>query len=149
MSDESSGRFCYTYCKNFSKAFSGRGFLLIHVILNHLKGIVYKCCQFLKTKFHSSNCVGLRRYAQFYFCKGLEEAALNYILQNFESIIMEKYKDEFLELTADEFSELLSYDELNIRRDKNYARIIIFLVGSFESYFSKVHNEGCSRLSQK
>jgi len=31
---------------------------------------------------------------------------------------MEKYKDEFLELTADEFAELLTYDELNIRNEE-------------------------------
>ena len=50
------------------------------------------------------------------------EAALNYILQNFESIIMEKYKDEFLELTPEEFAELLSYDELNIRSEGTFSK---------------------------
>ena len=38
---------------------------------------------------------------------------------------MEKYKDEFLELTADEFAELLSYDELNIRSEEAAFEAIV------------------------
>jgi len=91
----------------------------------NIDGIVFKCCAFLEQCLDPSNCIGLRRYAQFYFCKALEEAALNYILQNFESIIMEKYKDEFLELAAPEFAELLSYDELNIRSEEAAFEAIV------------------------
>ena len=35
---------------------------------------------------------------------------------------MEKYKDEFLELTPEEFAELLSYDELNIRSEGTFSK---------------------------
>ena len=60
-----------------------------------------------------------RRYAQTYFCKKLEQAALSYILEHFETIISNENNETYKDLSCEELEELFGYDELNIRSEEN------------------------------
>ena len=66
-----------------------------------------------------------RRYAQTYFCTKLEEAALSYILEHFETIIAAENNETYKELSCVELEELFGYDELNIRSEENGFEAIV------------------------
>ncbi|XP_039271988.2 kelch-like protein 10 [Styela clava] len=72
-----------------------------------------KCCSFLKRQLSATNCVGIRKYAEWFFCAKLQKAATEYILNNFEE--MSKKSPEYLLLSYDEVYALISDDRLNVR----------------------------------
>ena len=82
----------------------------------HVMGIVKKCCDFLNAQLCPSNCIGIYKFAQMYFCRALERATLRYIMHNFHPICSRS--NEFLQLSADELAEILSSDELNVRNEE-------------------------------
>lgn len=91
----------------------------------NIEGIVFKCSKFLEESLTPQNCIGLRRYAQTYFCTKLEEAALSYILEHFETIISNENNETYKDLSCVELEELFSYDELNIRSEENGFEAIV------------------------
>ena len=94
----------------------------------NIEGIVFKCCKFLEENLTPDNCIGLRKYAQQYFCTKLEEAALSYLLEHFETIISSATTgehDEYNNLSCGELEQLLGYDELNIRSEEHAFEAVI------------------------
>ena len=59
-----------------------------------------------------------------YFCKELEEAALSYILEHFETIA-NSASEELNGLGCQELEELLGYDELNVRTEEHAFKAIV------------------------
>ena len=59
-----------------------------------------------------------------YFCKELEEAALNCILEHFETIA-NSANEEFNGLGYQELEEILGSDELNIRCEEHAFKAIV------------------------
>ncbi|CAG5125052.1 unnamed protein product [Candidula unifasciata] len=82
----------------------------------HVLGLVKACCDFLASQLCAENCIGIRKFAQSYFCTGLEQQALNYILVNFYSVYTTS--NEFLQLDIEEVTDILQSDNLNVRTEE-------------------------------
>ena len=99
-----------------------------------------------------------RKYAKIYFCKELEEAALSYILEHFETIA-NSASEEFNGLDCQELEELLGYDELNVRSEEHAFKAIVKWISidpasrsqnmsnSLYFYTKKVYIWPCSELN--
>ncbi|XP_026796983.1 kelch-like protein 10 [Pangasianodon hypophthalmus] len=83
-------------------------YLVVSVLVN-------ECCAFLKAQLCLENCIGIWRFAQFYFCKKLKQQAFQFILHNFEEMV--RVSEEFLDLTVEQLSEIIENDELNVKKE--------------------------------
>ncbi|XP_059169558.1 kelch-like protein 10 isoform X2 [Physella acuta] len=82
----------------------------------HFMGLVKDCCDFLISELCADNCIGIRKFAQTYFCSNLEQQALKYVLVNFTSVYTNS--NEFLQLDIDEVCEILQSEHLNVRTEE-------------------------------
>lgn len=80
--------------------------------LNWVKDV---CCDFLKNQICSSNCLGMRAFADTHACVELREAADIYAQQHYLEVLE---GDEFLELTVEELVDLLQSEELNVHSEE-------------------------------
>ncbi|XP_059813821.1 kelch-like protein 10 [Hypanus sabinus] len=78
-------------------------------------GIVRACCEFLECQLCLENCIGICKFADYYFCPDLRHKAYVYILHHFEEIV--KVSEEFLELSAFELRDIIEKDELNVKQE--------------------------------
>lgn len=76
--------------------------------LNRVKEI---CCHFLSQQLHSSNCLGISKFAEAYSCQSLTKKSRKYVQDHFQEVIQH---EEFLLLSASQLTELLRDDNLNV-----------------------------------
>lgn len=76
--------------------------------LNRVKEI---CCHFLVQQLHSSNCLGISKFAEAYSCQSLQKKSRKYVQDHFQDVIQH---EEFLLLSASQLTELLRDDNLNV-----------------------------------
>uniref|UniRef100_A0A1B0AAB2 Kelch-like protein diablo n=1 Tax=Glossina pallidipes TaxID=7398 RepID=A0A1B0AAB2_GLOPL len=69
------------------------------------------CADFLISRFHPHNVLGIRMFGNTMSCTHLIQAAEKYIDQNFTKV---SQSDEFLALDFDELIDLIKRDELNV-----------------------------------
>nr|XP_014094600.2 kelch-like protein 18 [Bactrocera oleae] len=69
------------------------------------------CADFLISRFHPHNVLGIRQFADSMGCTHLIEAADKYIDQNFAKVVQ---SEEFLSLDFGELIDLIRRDELNV-----------------------------------
>lgn len=69
------------------------------------------CADFLISRFHPHNVLGIRQFADSMGCTHLIEAADKYIDQNFAKVVQ---SEEFLVLDFSELIDLIRRDELNV-----------------------------------
>ncbi|XP_043911358.1 kelch-like protein 10 [Protopterus annectens] len=86
-------------------------------------GIVTACCDFLESQLCLENCIGIKKFADCYYCPELTQKASLFILHNFEE--MTKVSIEFLQLSALEFEEIIENDELNVKKEEVVFEAII------------------------
>ncbi|CAG9794036.1 unnamed protein product [Diatraea saccharalis] len=79
-------------------------------------GVIQLCCQYLLQELRPHNCLGIFKFARYYFCGELEKKGKLYIRQNFSRILKEC--NEFKSLTFDELEDILRDDELNVRNEE-------------------------------
>lgn len=72
------------------------------------------CCGFLQTHLDSTNCLGIRAFADLYSCSELENAAYRFICQRFLDVVK---SDEFLQLPKQTIQDLLREDMLQVRSE--------------------------------
>lgn len=72
------------------------------------------------------NCIGIWRFARFYSCMTLKQQALQLILHNFEQVLC--LSEEFLDLKAKEFCEIIEKNELNVKQEKVVFEAIILWI---------------------
>ncbi|KAK6011226.1 BTB/POZ domain protein, partial [Ostertagia ostertagi] len=80
--------------------------------LNEIPGqavVIDQCCEFLKNELTTSNCLGIRAFADTYACPKLFQCANKYILNNFQDVVN---TEEFHQLPVKQIVELISSDEL-------------------------------------
>lgn len=82
----------------------------------HMLGLIKACSDFLMKELGPENCIGIQKFAQSYFCKGLEQKSLLYILANFQA--MYTTSNEFLQLNIEEVTDILQSDNLNVRTEE-------------------------------
>ncbi|KAG9350114.1 hypothetical protein JZ751_026467, partial [Albula glossodonta] len=79
-------------------------------------GITQTCCEFLESQLCPQNCIGIWKFAEFYFCSELRRQAYRFILHHFEEIGYTS--EEFLELTPSQLCDIIEKDELNVEQEE-------------------------------
>jgi len=69
--------------------------------LLQLPDVKEACSDFLKSQLHTSNCLGIKQFADLHGCIDLLAAADDYIRQNFVDVVE---SEEFVSLTAEQVS---------------------------------------------
>ncbi len=70
------------------------------------------CCEFIKHQLDSTNCLGIRAFADTHSCPELQEAADSYAQQHYLEVLE---AGEFLELSQKELAGLLESEDLNVQ----------------------------------
>ncbi|ELU10816.1 hypothetical protein CAPTEDRAFT_115500, partial [Capitella teleta] len=110
-----------------------------HLELDELKN---ECLKFMTSQLGSKNCVGLLRFARSLHLEGLQIAARDYILHNFEEVIA--ISEEIAELSEEELVLLISDDLLNVRCEDSVYCFVKQWMGSG----SVVRNEAFERIAK-
>lgn len=80
------------------------------------------CADFLISKFHPHNVLGIRRFADTLCCPNLISAADNYINSYFLKLV---HSDEFVTLTFEELVDIIRRDELNVPSEERIFEAIM------------------------
>ncbi|XP_026280900.1 actin-binding protein IPP [Frankliniella occidentalis] len=83
--------------------------LMIAADMLQLKEVVTGCTDFLKKELHSSNCIGIYRFADGHNCLELATSAVDFINSHFPEVSIE---DEFYELPKDHLARFLASEDL-------------------------------------
>ena len=73
------------------------------------------CAKFMETQLDISNCIGIHYFAQIHSCDELRNKAKEHIEKNFTEV---SQGEEFVSLTKDKVSEILSSNELNVEKEE-------------------------------
>ncbi|XP_004931595.1 kelch-like protein 10 [Bombyx mori] len=79
-------------------------------------GVIQLCCQYLLQELKPHNCLGIFKFARYYFCGELEKKGKMFIRQHFNKILKEC--NEFKSLTFEELEDILRDDELNVKNEE-------------------------------
>ncbi|XP_076094839.1 kelch-like protein 10 [Mytilus galloprovincialis] len=102
----------------------------------HVAGLIKACCDFLYNEISPENCIGIRKFARFYFCHNLEKSAFNYIMNKFGEVYSKS--NEFLQLDIEEVCDLLSSDQLNVKNEEIVFDAVLRWI-DYEPEYRKVH----------
>ena len=80
------------------------------------------CCEFIKHQLDSTNCLGIRAFADTHCCPELQEAADSYAQQHYLEVLEER---EFLELGIEELSRLLESEDLNVESEEQVFESVL------------------------
>ncbi len=89
----------------------------------HVLGLVKACCSFLSRQLDRDNCIGIRNFARYYYCTGLERTAQKFLLENFVDVSMKS--NEILNMSPEELIEVLKSDDLNVKNEEHVFDVII------------------------
>lgn len=89
--------------------------LLVAADQFNVMGIVRACSDFMKCQLCLENCIGICKFTEYYYCPDLRQTAYMFILHNFEEMV--KASTEFLELSVNEFKDIIEKDELNVKQE--------------------------------
>ncbi|GAB1603448.1 kelch-like protein 18 [Argonauta hians] len=96
--------------------------LLVASCFLQLQCVKEACCNFLKTRLHPQNCLGIRSFGEQYMCPSLVEAANKYIQKHFMDVAN---SEEFLNLDKAEILEIISRDELHVKSEEMVFEAVI------------------------
>ncbi|RZF34385.1 hypothetical protein LSTR_LSTR008924 [Laodelphax striatellus] len=85
--------------------------IIIAADMLELNEVVLGCTEFLKQELHTTNAVGIYRFAEGHNCTGLAKLAFNFILSNFPRICME---EEFYDLPKEQLCDFLASEMLQV-----------------------------------
>lgn len=74
-----------------------------------------QCCDFMKQHLHSTNCLGIRAFAEAHGCDDLFLTADKFTKENFLQVIESK---EFPMINGDQLVELFASDDLNVNTEE-------------------------------
>ena len=80
-----------------------------------LKDLKAACCAFLSDHLDTSNCLGIKQFADLHACSDLVSKTNRFIVRKFTEIVKH---DEFLELPPTVLAELLSNDHLHVESER-------------------------------
>lgn len=73
------------------------------------------CCEFIHHQLDSTNCLGIRCFADTHSCLTLQEAADVYAQQHYLEVLDSR---EFLELNSEDLATLLESEDLNVQSEE-------------------------------
>ncbi|KAM3596483.1 uncharacterized protein V6R79_015288 [Siganus canaliculatus] len=88
--------------------------------------IVQTCCKFLSKQLCPDNCIGIWRMANACFCPELQREAHRFVVEHFEDAAC---SEEFLQLSAQELSDIISRDDLRVKGEKAVFEAVVCWVG--------------------
>ena len=80
-----------------------------------MTAIINTCAEFLSSRLHPSNCLGIQQFAALYQCTDLEAQAKLYIHEHFREAA---HCDEFLLQSFGNLVELVSADHLDVETEE-------------------------------
>ncbi|XP_045476736.1 ring canal kelch homolog [Harmonia axyridis] len=80
------------------------------------------CCDFLQAQLHPTNCLGIRAFADIHGCLDLLANSELYIEQHFPEVVE---CEEFLSLTHQQVSKLISSDRLTVPSEEKVFECVI------------------------
>ncbi|XP_028279824.1 kelch-like protein 10 [Parambassis ranga] len=80
------------------------------------------CCNFVEKRLCPHNCIGIWQFTKNYYTPELYLRALDYVLSHFEEVV---FSEEFLQLSAQDVSYIISSDKLNVRQEAAVFEAII------------------------
>lgn len=89
--------------------------LLVGASYLQLNQVRDACSEFLKTRLHPNNVLGIRQFADTLSCGVLVEAANKFVQKHFMEVIK---SEEFLTLTFSDICEIVGRDELHINSEE-------------------------------
>ncbi|XP_074179769.1 kelch-like protein 4 [Rhinolophus sinicus] len=100
--------------------------LLSAACLLQLTQVIEVCSNFLIKQLHPSNCLGIRSFGDAQGCTELLSVAHKYTMEHFIEVIKNQ---EFLMLPANEISELLCSDDINVPDEETIFHALMQWVG--------------------
>lgn len=97
-------------------------YLLPAACILQLSWVREACCEFMKHQLDSTNCLGIRAFADTHACPDLQEAANSYAQQHYLEVLE---SCEFLELSGEELAILLESEDLNVDREEQVFESVI------------------------
>uniref|UniRef100_A0A1B6C072 Kelch-like protein diablo n=1 Tax=Clastoptera arizonana TaxID=38151 RepID=A0A1B6C072_9HEMI len=88
-----------------------------------IKDITRQCVKFIEEGMDLRNCFHIMRFARDHSFADLEKEAYNYIIRNFE--IIAKDSPELLSTSLEEFQEIISSPDLNVRNESIVWEVIL------------------------
>ncbi len=77
----------------------------------HSSGVEQACCEFLTRQLDSTNCLGIRKFAETHACTGLLTAATDFCSRHFKEVV---HQEEYVTLSEDEVLDLMRRDDLEV-----------------------------------
>uniref|UniRef100_A0A9J7ZDQ8 Kelch-like protein 3 n=1 Tax=Cyprinus carpio carpio TaxID=630221 RepID=A0A9J7ZDQ8_CYPCA len=96
--------------------------LLPAASLLQLMDVRQVCCDFLQTQLHSTNCLGIRAFADLHACTGLLSQAHAYAEQHFTDVMV---GEEFMALSLQQVCSLISSDKLTVSTEEKVFEAMI------------------------
>ncbi|XP_072923581.1 kelch-like protein 3 isoform X3 [Hemitrygon akajei] len=96
--------------------------LLPAASLLQLMDVRTACCDFLQSQLHPTNCLGIRAFADVHTCTDLLNEANAYAEQHFPDVML---GEEFLTLSLDQVSSLISSDKLTVASEEKVFEAVI------------------------
>ncbi|XP_023650738.1 kelch-like protein 3 isoform X4 [Paramormyrops kingsleyae] len=96
--------------------------LLPAASLLQLMDVRQVCCNFLRTQLHSTNCLGIRAFADLHACTQLMSQAQAYAEQRFSEVVL---GEEFLSLSLQQVCCLISSDKLTVSTEEKVFEAMV------------------------
>lgn len=93
------------------------------------------CCEFLKAQLHSTNCLGIRAFADMHSCSDLMIAAHSFAEKHFSEVVQ---ADEFLALPTIQVEELVCSDQLTVPSEEKVFEAVVTWVN-----YDPEHRQEC------
>ncbi|XP_046371478.2 kelch repeat and BTB domain-containing protein 8-like [Haliotis rufescens] len=121
----------YAYTGNLEITRGNAQNLLATASLFQILPVQKACAKFMELQLDVNNCVGIYYFAHIHSCEELRVKAREFIEKNFRDV----YKtEEFLSLSHEKVSEIISSDELNVEKEEIvYEALILWIYHEIES----------------
>lgn len=96
--------------------------LLPAACLLQLTGVREACCQFLEKQLDSTNCLGIKIFAERHGCTDLWAAADRFSVRHFQDVVLQ---EEFRSLPLDEVEALVKSDHLQVNSEEPVYQAVV------------------------
>ncbi|KAL3063984.1 hypothetical protein OYC64_000318 [Pagothenia borchgrevinki] len=89
----------------------------------NVMGVVRACCDLLEQQLTPQNCIGIMKFTDIYYTPEMKNKAFLFTLNHFEEVVAAS--EEFMQLSAQELSQIIGDDRLNVKQEKIVFRAIL------------------------
>ncbi|XP_028254449.1 kelch-like protein 10 [Parambassis ranga] len=112
--------FAYTGSVNVTETNARRLFMAADYL--NIMELVQICCNFFEKTLCPYNCIGIWQFTKTHHTPELHLKAFHHVLRHFEEVV---FGEEFLQLSAQDVSDIISSDNLNVRQEAAVFEAII------------------------